>query len=249
MNTFVSFFYLICLNVIFSMTALAVESISFIGLGISRVGGGTEQLETGTTVNKKTGYGLTSRSYLYWTPSESRSFSYNLGISLGYNTGYGEVQFKNGNIEKSVDTDFTYVGVGLSNGVRFNLSRDLKVAFDLGLDFLPLSSTLQLRDSGSVIEYDFKKAISWHVQIASYYNITNATDFALGSRYEISKIFESDGSNWKMYFSHINVGIRHKFVPDNNYGEYHDNGRGKKKSRRRIAKRRLQKRYIVVAEE
>jgi hypothetical protein len=232
----------------FSSTAMAAEAHSYLGLVMTKAVGGSGTLDTGTSINAKQSYGLSTRSFLYWTPSRGSATSYNLGISLGTNFSWGEITLSDP-FGKSInlDTEFDYVGFGISNGVRFHLSRKSQVSFDLGLDLIPLKNTVTLDGgAGRTVEIDYLKTIAWHVQLASFFEVSRETDFAVGSRYDIMNCFDENGEKNQFRSGHINIGFRYKFVPDSQQVEIEDSRERRKV--RRLSNRRGKKRYLVTVD-
>jgi hypothetical protein len=166
----------------------------------------------------KKAFGLSTRTTVYWTPSEGRSTNYNLGLSLGYTSGFGKVTFRRDvdgqRISADLDTEYEYVGLGISNGILLKLNRKTLMSFDLGLDLLPLNASYKAEGVGGSMKINFPKAISWHVQVASYFSLSRETDFSISSRYEMTKLFNSEGESSRMNVAHVNLGFRYKFVSD-----------------------------------
>ena len=212
---------------VFAAPAQSAEVQSQLGLAISEPVVDQEEQDVlaarGTTADVKKAFGLSTRTTVYWTPSEGRSTNYNLGLSLGYTSGFGKVTFSR-NVDgqrtsADVDTEYEYVGLGISNGVLLKLNRKTQMAFDLGLDLLPLTASYKAESEEVSAKYSYLKAISWHVQIASYFSMSRETDFSISSRYEMTKLFDSKGDSDRMNVAHINLGFRYKFVSDANMDE------------------------------
>ncbi|MBM3381356.1 MAG: hypothetical protein FJY29_02840 [Betaproteobacteria bacterium] len=208
----------------FAAPAHSAEVQSQVGLAISEpaLPQSTFQGASGDTVSLdvKKAFGVSTRTTVYWTPYEGRSTNYNLGLSLGYTSGFGKItssaivdgQKRSGDF----DTQFEYAGLGFSNGFLLKLNRKTQMAFDLGLDLLPLTASYKVESKEGTKKYSYLKAISWHVQIASYFSMSRETDFSISSRYEMTKLFDSKGDSVRMNVAHINLGFRYKFVSDAN---------------------------------
>jgi|GEM_PF-813768 len=206
----------------FAAPAHSAEVQSQVGLAISEpaLPQSTFQGASGDTVSLdvKKAFGVSTRTTVYWTPYEGRSTNYNLGLSLGYTSGFGKITSSaivDGQKRSlDFDTQFEYVGLGFSNGFLLKLNRKTLMAFDVGLDFLPLNASYKTEGNGVLSKYTYRELISWHVQIASFFSMSRETDFSISSRYEVTKFNDSEDALNRINVAHINLGFRYKFVSD-----------------------------------